>query len=157
MRRRTLALAVPLGLIGLAACDRDGSPGPVQMTDHPPQDDLDPAPVLLDGSADPVDVTELRLPLEMTPMIVVDPGWTAAPVERDGIFLGYSDAEDQLRFRAVDQDGTLLWEALRPSELHGALPQRRGRRYDDRGARGRYRGRGRAPGHDGDRLRPSYG
>lgn len=119
MRRRTLALAVPLGLIGLAACDRDGSPGPVQMTDHPPQDDLDPAPVLLDGSADPVDVTELRLPLEMTPMIVVDPGWTAAPVERDGIFLGYSDAEDQLRFRAVDQDGTLLWEALRPLSCTG--------------------------------------
>lgn len=52
-------------------------------------------------------------------MIVVDPGWTATPLERDGIFLGYADDEDRLRFRATAQDGTRLWEAQRPLSCTG--------------------------------------
>src|SRR5699024_11808456 len=72
---------------------------------------VDPEPTVLGERAEPLDVTELRLPLEMTVMIVVDPGWTATPHERDGLFLGYREEVDRLRFIAAEQDGTLLWEA----------------------------------------------
>src|SRR5699024_2552439 len=41
------------------------------------------------------------------------------PLERDGIFLGYSDDGDRLRFRAAAQDGTLLWQAQRPLSCTG--------------------------------------
>lgn len=61
----------------------------------------------------------MRLPLEMTPMVVVDPGWSAAPLELDGIFLGYREEGTHLRFLAVDQDGTVLWRADRPLNCTG--------------------------------------
>ncbi|MGP5078666.1 outer membrane protein assembly factor BamB family protein [Brachybacterium alimentarium] len=116
MRRRSLTLALPLGLVVLAGCD---PAAPAGGSKSPPHVDVDPAPTVLGELATAVDVASLRLPLEMTPMIVVDPGWTATPLERDGIFLGYSDAGDRLRFRAVDQDGTVLWEAQRPLSCTG--------------------------------------
>lgn len=119
MRRRSLALVLPLGLLALAACDPGGPGGAGTEPARAPDIDVDPAPVPIGRLADPVDVTELRLPLEMTVMIVVDPGWTSTPLERDGIFLGYSDEGDRLRFRAADQDGTLLWEAQRPLSCTG--------------------------------------
>lgn len=121
MRRRTLALTLPLGLLALAACDSDEPANPSKGTGAPSDVDVevDPAPTVVEERADTVDANELRLPLEMTPMIVVDPGWTATPLERDGIFLGYSDAGDRLRFRAVAQDGTLLWQAQRPLSCTG--------------------------------------
>ena len=66
-----------------------------------------------------VDHAELRLPLEMSPMIVVDPGWTSTPLELDGIFLGYREESEHLRFLAVGEDGTLLWQADRPLTCTG--------------------------------------
>lgn len=124
MRRRSFALSLSLGLLTLAACDDGGTGGPetggsgAEPADTPDVT-VDPEPIPLGELAEPVDVTELRLPLEMTVMIVVDPGWTSAPLERDGIFLGYSEEEDRLRFIAADQDGTLLWEAQRPLSCTG--------------------------------------
>lgn len=105
MRRRAVVLGAPLGLLALAAC------GPEE--DAPPPA-LDPAPVLVGERAEMVPYTELNLPLEMTPMIVVDPGWTSAPFALDGILLAHREQEDHLRYLAVDQDGTVLWNADRP-------------------------------------------
>lgn len=119
MRRRSFALALPLGLLALSACDSGDPGGAGDGPTRAPDLDVDPAPVPIGELAEAVDVTELRLPLEMIVMIVVDPGWTSTPLERDGIFLGYSDEGDRLRFRAADQDGTLLWEAQRPLSCTG--------------------------------------
>lgn len=123
MKRRSLLLALPLGLAGLSACDaEDTADDPAALPDPPA--DLDPAPVTIGDGAGTVDLTTVSLPLEMTAMIVVDPGWTSAPLEREGIFLAYDDQGDRLRFLAVDQDGTVLWEAERPLSCTGfALTQ----------------------------------
>ena len=125
MRRRSFALTLPLGLLALSACDTgaDGdaedTAGPEGEPTTPPDVTVDPEPIPIGELAEPVDATELRLPLEMTVMIVVDPGWTSAPLERDGIFLGYSEEGGRLRFIAADQDGTLLWEVQRPLSCTG--------------------------------------
>ncbi|GLI32406.1 MULTISPECIES: PQQ-binding-like beta-propeller repeat protein [Brachybacterium] len=116
MRRRDVLAALPLGLLGLAACGPEES-GPETPTAPPPVEHTEP--VQVGERADVVEHTELRLPLEMTPMIVVDPGWTAVPLQLDGIFLGYREEEAHLRFLAVDQDGTVLWRADRPLSCTG--------------------------------------
>lgn len=116
MRRRDVLAALPLGLLGLAACGPEES-GPETPTAPPPVEHTEP--VQVGERADVVEHTELRLPLEMTPMIVVDPGWTAVPLQLDGIFLGYREEEAHLRFLAVDQDGTVLWRADRPRSCTG--------------------------------------
>ncbi|ASK66289.1 hypothetical protein CFK39_11185 [Brachybacterium avium] len=117
MRRRSVLAALPLGLLGLSACGPDGGgepagPAPAAPVEHP-------EPVQVGELAEVVEYTEVRLPLEMTPMVVVDPGWTAVPLQLDGIFLGYREEEEQLRFLAVDQDGTVLWRADRPLSCTG--------------------------------------
>ena len=119
MRRRDLALSLPLGLLMLSACESSGAGGGQDDPTSAPDIAVDPEPTVLGERAEPLDVTELRLPLEMTVMIVVDPGWTATPHERDGLFLGYREEVDRLRFIAAEQDGTLLWEAQRPLSCTG--------------------------------------
>lgn len=116
MRRRGFLVGLPLGLLGLGACGPDGGE-PAAPTPAPPVEHT--GPVLLGERAEVVEHTEVRLPIEMTPMIVVDPGWTSTPLELDGIFLGYREEETHLRFLAVDQDGTLLWRADRPLTCTG--------------------------------------
>lgn len=117
MRRRTLLLGAPLGALGLAACTDRGDesstgPAPAAAVENT-------EPVILGEEAPVVDHAELRLPLEMSPMIVVDPGWTSTPLELDGIFLGYREESEHLRFLAVEEDGTLLWHADRPLTCMG--------------------------------------
>ena len=116
MRRRDVLATLPLGLLGLAACGPEES-GPESPAAAPPVEHTEPAAV--GERAEVVEYTELRLPLEMTPMVVVDPGWTAVPLQLDGIFLGYREEEAHLRFLAVDQDGTVLWRADRPLSCTG--------------------------------------
>src|SRR5699024_12745445 len=103
MRRRDLALSPALGLLMISACESSvagaGQDAPTSARDIA----VDPEPTVLGERAEPLDVTELRLPLEMTVMIVVDPGWTATPLERDGLFLGYRDEVDRRRFIAAAQ------------------------------------------------------
>lgn len=111
MRRRTLLLALPAG--ALAACEAD-TPAATETPRPAPEIDIDPAPTVLGERAELVDPTTLRLTLEMTVMLVVNPGWNTAPQELDGIFLGLDDSGDRLRFTALDQDGTALWAAQRP-------------------------------------------
>lgn len=131
-RRRVLgalgAGAVGLGALGLTGCTRTGrdadpsaagSPaaGPSAGAPTPPAitgPAVDPTPTLLDRPAEVVEPGTLRLPLEMTVMIVVDPGWTAAPQQLDGIFLGHRTGEDAVHHTAVREDGQELWTAARP-------------------------------------------
>ena len=111
MRRRAVLAGLPLGVLGLAACgpEQDGADASPSV---PPVEQIEP--VQVGERAEVVAYTELRLPLEMTPMVVVDPGWSAVPRQLDGIFLGYREEGTHLRFLAVDQDGTVLWRADRP-------------------------------------------
>src|SRR5699024_11130748 len=113
MRRRTFALSLPLGLAMLSACGPETTEEDPAALPDPPSD-LEPEPVPNGEKAESVDLSTVSLPLEMTTMIVVDPGWTSTPLERDGMFLAYDDTGDRLRFVAADQDGTVLWEAERP-------------------------------------------
>src|SRR5699024_5701109 len=80
MRRRDLLATLPLGLFGLAACGPEGD-GADAPTAAPPVEHTEP--VTVGERAEVVEHTELRLPLEMTPMVVVDPGWTAVPLQLD--------------------------------------------------------------------------
>src|SRR5699024_9406802 len=86
---RGLLATLPLGLFGLAACGPEGD-GADAPTAAPPVEHTEP--VTVGERAEVVEHTELQLPLEMTPMVVVDPGWTAVPLQLDGIFLGYREA-----------------------------------------------------------------
>ena len=79
-----------------------GTPTPVGMV----------APV-----APPSDVV---MPEGFSQAPVVDPGWTMAPVEVDGVFLGVAegvettDGDVSTQIRAVDSDGIVLWEVDAP-------------------------------------------
>lgn len=115
MRRRTLLSAATLAGL-LAACRNGGGPQGGPQAERPIDD---PQPRIRKAQAKRVGPEELRLPIEMTPMIVVDPGWSAAPQQLDGIFLGYQEGKDHLTYTAVAQDGTLLWEADRPRSCTG--------------------------------------
>ena len=123
--RRGLLRALGLGTAGLgaaslAACTPEAPEDAPTSADAPPAS-VDPTPVLLGEQATVVDPTTLRLPLEMLVMIVVEPGWTAAPQQLDGIFLGHRRDGDAVRFTAVDQDGTALWTARRPLGCEAAV------------------------------------
>lgn len=133
MRRRIFALAVPAGLVGLVACTSEGSqseqtPGPTDAdpaagdapaAPEPPDTPIDPTPTVDGTQAETVVGTDLRLPLEMTIMIVVKPGWTAPALQLDGMFLGYGEQDHALRYVAMGQDGTTLWTAQRPLSCTG--------------------------------------
>ena len=123
MSRRGLLGALPLGaagIAGLVACEPGARERATPSPTAPPSP-VDPTPTLLGEQAAVVEPGTLRLPLEMTVMIVVDPGWTAAPQQLDGIFLGHTRDGDALRFTAADQAGTLLWSARRPPGCEAAV------------------------------------
>lgn len=115
MKRRALLTSAALAGV-LAAC-RDTNPAASGPAPAPPVED--PEPSIRNKPAQRVDPEELTLPLEMTPMIIVDPGWSSTPQQLDGIFAGYRDREDRLTYVVVEQDGTVLWEADRPLSCTG--------------------------------------
>lgn len=129
--RRTLGLTLPVGLgglLGLAACTSDepaptggaSSVGPdAPSAPELPATPIDPAPTVEGTPAPTVVGTDLRLPMEMTIMIVARPGWTAPTQQLDGMFLGYATEGDELRFIAASEDGTIAWTARRPRACTG--------------------------------------
>ncbi len=130
MPRRALLALLPMG--ALAACTGDDEepapqePGGAELSSPPA--DLAPDPVEVHERAEVVDFSTLSVPLEMEPMIVVDPGWSATPLCLGGHLLGYANAEDRLQFTAVKQDGTVLWTAERPLGCTAAALTRDGDR-----------------------------
>ena len=118
MRRRALLAAAPLAA-GLVACDSDrtADSGTAVVT-------VDPAVTQREEPLEQIDPASVNLPLDMTAMAVVATDWTATPLHLDGVLLGYGDEGEHLRFTAADQQGTLLWEALRPLACTGAALSR---------------------------------
>lgn len=112
------ALAVPVALV-LAACSGQGEEEPVSLAAPP-----DPTPVVVQEPAEPVDVGDLRLPFQLQGLVVVDPGWDQVSVEADGTFLGLVKEEETARFRAIDSEGTIRWEAQRSPECTGSALSR---------------------------------
>lgn len=128
MRRRTFARSLPVGLLGamgLAACTSEdpaptGSSGPSGApSPELPETPIDPTPVPDRTVAGTVDKSALRLPLEMTTHVMVAPGWSGTPRQLGGMFLGYAEEEDALRYIAVVEDGTVSWTARRPLSCTG--------------------------------------
>jgi len=115
VRRRTLLATPVVGL--LAACDGEEGADPAVVT-------VDPAAVQREEPLEQIDPSSVNLPLDMAVMAVVATDWTAAPMHLDGVLLGYGDEGERLRYTAVDQQGTLLWEALRPLACTGAALSR---------------------------------
>lgn len=103
-----------LAVLALAACSGQGEEEAVELPAPP-----DPAPVTVQEPAEPVDAADLRLPFQLQGLTVVDPGWDRVPVEADGTFLGVIEEEDGIRFRAIDSEGTIQWEAQRSAECSG--------------------------------------
>ncbi|WP_413452719.1 hypothetical protein AA0Y32_09310 [Georgenia phoenicis] len=114
--RRRLALLAVAGL--LAGCAGD-----------PPPVETEPA-VLEERAAPSEEVDEGSLPLALSGLPVLDPGWDQVPQELDGLLLGLDHPEDgePLRFVAAREDGTLLWQAERPPSCTGFTLSRAGDR-----------------------------
>lgn len=96
----------------LSACGDNGSQGQA-LPDYEPQ------PEQVNSPATEVNKDELRVPLQFTHQSVVAPGWQTPPHGADGVFLSAGHDDDVLTFRAVDDTGTILWEAERPLSCTG--------------------------------------
>lgn len=112
--RRRLVLAVPAALAVLSGCDVLGG-----KKTPPSAVDVDPEPTVLEGQAETADPTSLRLPLDLVVMILVKPGWTSTPQQLDGVLVGTAEGKDTVSVLALDEDGTRLWSAKRPSACTG--------------------------------------
>lgn len=92
---------------------------------------VEPEPTVLEGAAPPSErVDEASLPLALSGLSILDPGWDDVPLEIDGLLLGLDHPDDgePLRFVAAREDGTELWEAERPPSCTGfALTRAEGR------------------------------
>ncbi len=107
---RARRVAVALAAIGLLAACSDEQPA------------VDPDPVPLEEPAPAsTSVTESAVPLALSGQPLLDPGWDQVPKELDGYLLGLVHPGDgePLRFVAVREDGTLLWQAERPPSCTG--------------------------------------
>src|SRR5699024_8022757 len=85
----------------------------------PPLPDYQPDPVSVNAAAPKVDPAELRLPLQLEDDTIVDPGWQTPPHSIDNMFLSAGGDDSVLTFRAVDDTGTIRWEAQRPISCSG--------------------------------------
>ena len=89
-----------------------------------------PDPVSVNEAASEVDTGKLRLPLQLEYVTVVDPGWQTPPHSVDDMFLSAGGDDTVLTFRAVDDTGTIHWEAQRPLSCSGfTLTSDDGQRY----------------------------
>ena len=88
----------------------------------------------------------MQLPLIVEPLELVEPGWDLDVKHLGDVFLSAGIGDERLGFSAVDSNGTTLWQAQRPTGLHGIHRDRRQRRESTGGAhRLRLRSRAAAP------------
>ncbi|WP_407317262.1 PQQ-binding-like beta-propeller repeat protein [Isoptericola halotolerans] len=109
MRARRLA-AVAMSALLLAGCAEAAAPVDV---DRVPTSGGDPLPE--------IDTADLRIPIQVEGVRVVDPGWDVAPQTAEGIALGFTEDGGVLRFTAVAPDGDPLWTVERPASCTGFL------------------------------------
>ncbi|MEE6281294.1 hypothetical protein [Georgenia sunbinii] len=107
--RLVAALAV---LLALAACGTEPEPAVPVATEPVPVGQMAPA----------ADVPAAAVPLALSDLPVLDPGWEEAPQELDGLLLAIAHPEQSggpIRFIAAREDGTVLWQAERPPSCTG--------------------------------------
>ncbi|WP_291379217.1 hypothetical protein [Demequina sp.] len=83
------------------------SPSPAQEP-SPTREPYAPA-----AQPSPVDTADVRMPLALEDADVVDPSWTAPPLELDGIVLGPVERDGLVEFTAIRVDGEALWTVQR--------------------------------------------
>lgn len=113
-RRRWHFGAALAAAVLLSACGSGGDSSQGQTLP-----DYDPAPAQVNSPATEVKKDELRVPLQFTHQSLVAPGWQTPPHGADDVFLSAGHNDDILTFRAVDDTGTILWEAQRPLSCTG--------------------------------------
>lgn len=79
----------------------------------------DPTPQEIDSAAPEAVTADLRIPLQLQELPIVDPQWATQPKYSNDIFLAAGEADGLLTYRAVDSTGTVLWEAERPQSCTG--------------------------------------
>lgn len=120
-RRAASAPALPACLLTVAVLSgcaafgdeaESSDPRPV----HSPAATLDPGEAAEVGSRNPgSDASPTEAPT------IVDPGWDAAAMEAEDVFLSLHEGSSALEFRAVDSTGEMLWTATRPRVCSGFL------------------------------------
>ncbi|MDN6605029.1 hypothetical protein, partial [Brevibacterium sp.] len=85
--------------------------------EEPP--DLEREPKQVDAELDAVDVSELQLPLIVEQLELVEPGWDLDVKHLGDVFLSAHSGDERLDFSAVDSNGTIRWQAQRPTGCTG--------------------------------------
>lgn len=128
---RRPAAAVVAAVLALSACTGDagnsgntGSTGNTGHTGHTQEPDRASAPTtsvvsgpqVVSEQLPDVATEELWLPRSVEERRLVAPGWDAAPLHAEGVFLGWSEEGASRAYIAVDIHGTVLWRAERPAD-----------------------------------------
>src|SRR5699024_9067400 len=108
---RTAQYRLLTGVLVAAAVTLSGCSSSDNASQTPPLPDYQPDPVSVNAAASKVDPAELRLPLQLEDDTIVDPGWQTPPHSVDNMFLSAGGDDSVLTFRAVDDTGTIRWEA----------------------------------------------
>lgn len=120
-RRTGAAVTALLLAVVLAACGPSAPDGAAPVA-------VDPTPVPVGEAAPARDLPPESLPLPLSDLPILDPGWDQLPQERDGLLLGlgYPQGGEPVRFIAAREDGTVLWQAERPPSCTGFTLSRAG-------------------------------
>lgn len=118
---RSRPVAALAALLVLVACSAEREPTAPVATE----------PVPVGQPATAADVPATSVPLALSDLPVLDPGWDEAPQELDGLLLAIGHPEQAggpVRFIAAREDGTVLWQAERPPSCTGFTLTRDGER-----------------------------
>jgi len=102
------------GLLLLAACSDTGQQDTEQQSE-PIEREVN----VVETPAPRIDDPEVRLPVQLQGLEVVDPGWDTPAQQLDGIFVGAGEHGDRLLFSAIDSEGVIRWEVERPASCIG--------------------------------------
>lgn len=117
-KTRTVALFSILALT-LGACSSDAEDVSTSEEGRASSVSIDPEPVRVDSPAEAADLDDVHLPVHLSDLVSVDPGWDTPPQVHDEVFLAPGEEDGRLVFSAVAADGTLLWTAERPLSCSG--------------------------------------
>lgn len=69
------------------------------------------------ASQEPIDTSDLNVPISIDGLDVLDPGWDLPPQFADGIYLSAAEQDDVLAFSALSINGEVLWSTERPASF----------------------------------------
>lgn len=108
MARSACSLALA-GLLLLGACSET----------EPQSEPIEREVSVVQSPAPRIDGPDLRLPVQLQGLEMVDPGWDTPAQQLDGIFVGAGEHGDRLQFSAIDSEGVIRWEVERPASCIG--------------------------------------